>query len=327
MNVQTAQYRNNLPQLGSKMFVADGGLETSMIFQRDIDLPLFAAFPLIASDEGISQLESYFTPYIDIAIANKAGIILDTPTWRCSQGWSEQLGYSTLDTQFFNEASVDFLLRLRNRYQNAESPIVINGAIGPQGDGYSPTNMMTKEAAEEYHSHQVKTFAITRADMITAVTMPYVEEAIGIAHAAARAGIPAAISFTVETDGRLPSGMSLQQAIELTDAETGASPAYYMINCAHPSHFEQVLNGDEAWMQRIYGVRANASCMSHAELDEATELDDGNPREFGEDYRKLRQQLQNLRVVGGCCGTDHRHIAEICRSMDFSDSDLERQVA
>ena len=186
---------------------------------------------------------------------------------------------------------------------------------------------MSIETAEEYHSHQVKTFAITQADMITAVTMPYVEEAIGIARAAVSAGIPAAISFTVETDGRLPSGMSLREAIERTDAETGASPAYYMINCAHPTHFDHVLNGDETWMQRIYGVRANASCMSHAELDEATELDDGNPREFGDDYRKLQARLQNLRVVGGCCGTDHRHIAEVCRSIEFSDSDLERQVA
>ena len=327
MNAQAAQYRNNLPQTGSRMFIADGGLETFMIFLRDIDLPLFAAFPLIASDDGIAELESYFKPYIDIAVANKTGIVLDTPTWRCSQGWSEQLGYSALDTQFFNEASVDFLARLRNRYQSVDTPIVINGAIGPQGDGYSPSDMMSIETAEEYHSHQVKTFAITQADMITAVTMPYVEEAIGIARAAVSAGIPAAISFTVETDGRLPSGMSLREAIERTDAETGASPAYYMINCAHPTHFDHVLNGDETWMQRIYGVRANASCMSHAELDEATELDDGNPREFGDDYRKLQARLQNLRVVCGCCGTDHRHIAEVCRSIEFSDSDLERQVA
>ena len=327
MSVQTAQYRNNLPQLGSKMFVADGGLETSMIFLRDIDLPLFAAFPLIADDKGMAELESYFRPYIDIAVENRVGIILDTPTWRCSHGWSEELGYSALDTQYFNEASVDFLVRLRDRHQSADTPIVINGAIGPQGDGYSPTDIMSVETAEKYHSHQVKTFAITRADMVTAVTIPYVEEAIGIARAAKKAGIPAAISFTVETDGRLPSGMSLQEAIEITDAETGGSPVYYMINCAHPSHFEHVLDGDEAWMQRIYGVRANASCMSHAELDEATELDDGNPQEFGQDYRRLQQRLTNLRVVGGCCGTDHRHIAEVCGAIEFAASEPASKVA
>ena len=327
MNAKHAQYRNRLPQLGSKMFVADGGLETSLIFHSNIDLPLFAAFPLIGSQQGASELEAYFRPYLDIAIENRAGIVLDTPTWRCSHGWSRQLGYSLMDTEFFNEVSIDFLVKLRDRYQNDDTPIVLNGAIGPQGDGYDPTNIMSADEAEQYHAHQVGVFANTEADMVTAVTMPYVEEAIGIARAAKKAGIPVAISFTTETDGCLPTGMSLQEAIETTDAETGNAPVYYMINCAHPSHFSHVLDGDEAWMQRIYGVRANASCLSHAELDEATELDDGNPREFGADYRALQARLPNLRVVGGCCGTDHRHIAEVCRAIDLDSAQHGRRVA
>ena len=326
MKTQPIQYRNNLPQLGSKMFIADGGLETSLIFLSEIDLPLFAAFPLIASDEGIAQLESYFAPYIEIAIANNTGIVLDTPTWRCSKGWCEQLGYTLHDTQFFNEASVSFLEKLRARHQSDDTPMVINGAIGPQEDGYNPTNMMTAGEAERYHSHQVEVFAQTNADMISAVTIPYVEEAIGIARAARKAGIPAAISFTVETDGRLPTGMSLREAIEITDAETGASPVYYMVNCAHTSHFDHLLDGNEDWTRRIYGVRANASCMSHAELDEATELDDGNPREFGREYAELRNKLTNLKVVGGCCGTDHRHIAAVCRWFETDVHQPEQQL-
>jgi homocysteine S-methyltransferase len=323
----TAQYRNKLPQLGSKMFIADGGLETSLIFHSDIDLPLFAAFPLIASSEGIARLESYFRPYLDLAVENGAGIILDTPTWRCSQGWTRQLGYSVMDTEYFNQASVDFLVKLRDRHQNEETPIVINGVVGPEGDGYDPQNTLSSLEAEHYHRHQVEVLANTAADMVSAITIPYVEEAIGIARAAANAQIPSAISFTVETDGRLPTGMPLAEAIEKTDAETGSAPAYYMINCAHPTHFNHVLNGDESWMRRIYGVRANASCMSHAQLDEATDLDDGNPREFGQDYRQLRDRLHNLRVVGGCCGTDHRHIAEVCRALDLSQQTTSRQVA
>lgn len=327
MKNQSIQYRNNLPQLGPKMFIADGGLETSLIFLSEIDLPLFAAFPLIASDEGIAQLESYFAPYIEIAIANNTGIVLDTPTWRCSKGWCERLGYNLRDTQFFNEASVSFLEKLRARYQSDDTPMVINGAIGPQDDGYNPTNLMSSGEAERYHSHQVEVFAQTNADMISAVTISYTEEAIGIARAARKAGIPAAISFTVETDGRLPTGMSLRKAIETTDAETGASPVYYMVNCAHTSHFDHVLDGDEGWIKRIYGVRANASCMSHAELDEATELDDGNPQEFGRAYAGLRSKLANLKVVGGCCGTDHRHIAEVCRSFEAAANLSEQQLA
>ena len=327
MNTVNAQYRDNLPQLGDKMFIADGGLETTLIFLQDIDLPLFAAFPLMGTDQGIEQLRGYYAPYLEIAKRNKAGIVLDTPTWRASHGWGEQLGYSVLDMQFFNESSVNFLVGLREKHASADSPVVINGAIGPQGDGYDPTNLMSSADAETYHSHQVEVFAQTQADMVSAVTIPYVEEAIGIARAAKKAGIPAAISFTVETDGRLPTGMTLRDAIQICDSETEASPAYYMVNCAHATHFDHVLDSDAEWVQRIYGIRANASRMSHAELDEATELDDGNPQEFGQDYAALRRKLKNLRVVGGCCGSDHRHIDEVCRSLELGHGDSDQRVA
>jgi len=321
MNIRNRKYRDNLPQLGDGRFITDGGIETALIFLREIDLPLFAAFPLVATNEGVAQLKAYYQPYIDLAIANRAGFILDTPTWRCSRGWAEQLGYTVQDTQFFNEASVRLMAEIRDRNATADTPIVINGAIGPQDDGYNPARLMSSDAAEDYHRHQVEVFARSQADMVSAVTLTYPEEAIGIARAAAKAGIPAAISFTVETDGRLPTGASLREAIEITDAETGGSPTYYMINCAHPTHFKHVIGGDAAWMQRIYGVRANASCMSHAELDAATELDDGNPRDFGRAYIELQQKLRNLRVYGGCCGTDHRHIAEVCRSLQLANDE------
>ena len=321
MTIINPKYRYNLPQLGSGAFITDGGLETALIFLQDIDLPLFAAFPLVASDEGVAQLKAYYEPFIDLARANKAGFILDTPTWRCSLDWAEQLGYTAQDVQFFNQASIRLLCEIRERHENPATPIVINGVVGPQDDGYNPSSLMSSEEAEHYHSQQVRAFADSQADMVTAVTMTYPEEAIGIARAAAKAGIPSAISFTVETDGHLPTGASLKEAIEFTDAETYGSPVYYMINCAHPSHFDHVVGEDEAWQQRIYGIRANASRMSHAELDEATELDDGNPREFGAEYVDLRRKLSQLRVFGGCCGTDHRHIAEVCQSLEIGDDE------
>ena len=315
MSTTFSKYRNKLPQLGSKMFITDGGLETTLVFLRNIDLPMFAAFPLVNNNDGIQQLKAYFAPYIDIALSNKTGIILDTPTWRASHGWGKQLGYSKLDIQYFNETSVRLIAEMRDTLASEDTPIVVNGVIGPQDDGYNPTQIMSAKQAKTYHRHQIETFANSEADMVTAVTMTYANEAIGIARAAKQAGIPAVVSFTVETDGLLPSGMSLQEAIEITDAETGSSPAYYMINCAHPSHFDHVLNGNDGWMKRIYGVRANASCKSHAELDEATELDDGNPQEFGQEYVALRSKLSNLKVVGGCCGTDHRHIEHVCNAL------------
>lgn len=134
--------------------------------------------------------------------------------------------------------------------------------------------------------------------------------------AARAAGMPVVISFTLETDGHLPSGQSLAEAIRETDAATDGAPAYYMINCAHPSHFRDRLAEGSDWRSRIRGLRANASRLSHAELDEATELDEGNPDELGADYRELRLLLPELAVFGGCCGTDHRHVEAIARAFD-----------
>ena len=207
------------------------------------------------------------------------------------------------------------LEELRDKYASADVPMIINGAIGPQDDGYNPAALLSIDEAVQYHTHQVEALAEAGVDMLTAVTMTYAEEAIGITRAAQAAGVPVAVSFTVETDGRLPNGMSLEDAILAVDAATGFAPEYFMINCAHPSHFDHVLQGEANWTDRIYGIRANASCKSHAELDEAVELDEGNPAEFGQSYAVLNRRLKNLRVVGGCCGTDHRHIGEVCRSV------------
>jgi S-methylmethionine-dependent homocysteine/selenocysteine methylase len=200
---------------------------------------------------------------------------------------------------------------LRDEADGGGAPVVISGCIGPQDDGYSPDTKLSAADAREYHATQIGTFRDTAADMVTAITMTYVEEAVGIARAAEEAGLPSAISFTLGTDGKLPSGQALGDAIEEVDAETGSAPAYHMINCAHPTHFERVLDQAAPWVERIRGLRANASMKSHAELDEATDLDEGDPTDLGARYAALKSRLPNLNVLGGCCGTDHRHIAEI----------------
>ena len=203
---------------------------------------------------------------------------------------------------------------IRARHESSDASIVISGCVGPQDDGYNPAEILSASAAQEYHSTQIGTFALTAADMVTAITMTYVEEALGVTRAAVAAGMPVAISFTVETDGRLPSGQGLGDAIEQVDHETDRGPAYYMINCAHPTHFDAVLEGGAPWRERIRGPRANASTMSHAELDDATELDDGDPSDLGARYAALAEKLPNLNVLGGCCGTDHRHVREACEA-------------
>ncbi len=195
------------------------------------------------------------------------------------------------------------------------APIVISGCIGPQGDGYSPESKLSAQEAEEYHSTQIGTFADTAADMVTAVTMTYSDEAIGVTRAAKAAGMPVAIHFTVETDGRLPSEELLGDAIAAVVDATDDGPAYFGINCAHPTHFDDVLAEAGDWRDRIRSLRANASTKSHAELDEATELDAGDPDDLGARYAGLRDVLPNLNVVGGCCGTDHRHVGAIAKAM------------
>jgi S-methylmethionine-dependent homocysteine/selenocysteine methylase len=304
-------YRDHLPQLDGGLFLTDGGIETVLIFQKGIDLPLFAAFDLLKDEAGTETVRRYYEPYVALARERGLGFVLESPTWRASPRWATEIGYGANELDGLNRKAIALLEEIRRDRENGGPPVVISGCVGPQDDGYKPAELLSVDAAQEYHSAQIRTFAGTAADMVTAITMTYVEEAIGIARAASEAGTPAAISFTVETDGRLPSGQDLGSAIDEVDAEIGAAPAYFMINCAHPTHFEAVLEEGAGWCERIRGLRANASTMSHAELDEATKLDDGDPADLGARYAKARELLPNLNVVGGCCGTDHRHVAEI----------------
>lgn len=305
------KYRNRLPQVDGKLFLTDGGLETTLIFHHDLDLPHFAAFDLMREQRGKDILRDYLTPYIKIAQERGAGLILESPTWRANPDWATLLGYSREALRAVNQESIKMLHDIRNAQETPNSPMVISGNIGPRRDGYAPDDIMTVEVAQTYHAEQISAFADAGADMVCALTMTNIPEAIGVARAAKAEGIPVAISFTVETDGRLPTGQSLQEAIETTDAETDESPAYYMINCAHPSHFTQTLDGAGAWITRLGGIRANASKCSHAELDEAEELDDGNPVELGADCAAIHRTHPHINVLGGCCGTDHRHIEHI----------------
>lgn len=309
------KYRNALPQLAGHSMLTDGGLETTLVFHNGIDLPLFAAFTALETEAGTAAIDRYMRRFAEMAVAANRGFVMDTPTWRASMRWADELGIDVSKLEAIHRDAVAWLAALRERYETPLSPFVINGVIGPHDDGYLPSETLTVAEAEAYHRQQVQWFARFGADMVSALTMTYAEEATGVALAARQAGIPAVISFTVETDGNLPSGQSLKTAIEQVDAATDTAPAYFMINCAHPDHFRAVLHDGGAWRDRIGGLRANASRMSHAELDAADTLDDGDPAELGRLYGELLRLLPKLTVVGGCCGTDHRHVHEICQAM------------
>jgi homocysteine S-methyltransferase len=304
-------YRDALPQLSGDLFMTDGGMETTLIFHRGLELPHFASFDLLRTDGGRRELRDYYEPYLALAGARGVGLLLDTPTWRANRDWGERLGFSDAELERANRDAVALVEELRDEQG---PPLVVAGCVGPRGDGYQAADQMSTSEAHRYHAAQVETFADAGADLVNALTITYADEATGIARAAASAGMPVAISFTVETDGRLPSGQPLAEAIAQVDEETDGGPAYFMINCAHPTHFEDVLVEGEPWLERLGGLRANASTKSHAELDESDELDDGDPVELGRQYAALRGRLPRVTVVGGCCGTDHRHIDEIVRA-------------
>lgn len=303
------KYRHALPQMGGKIFLSDAGIETTLIFHEGLELPCFAAFTLLKETEGKRALSDYYRRHAAIARANRLGFVLESATWRASSDWGDKLGYSPDQLDAANRQAIEMLHDLREEFETDQAPMVISGCVGPRGDGYDPGTVMGSDEAQAYHTRQIDSFELANVDLATAITMTNSSEAVGVTRAAQAASLPVVISFTVETDGRLPTGQSLGDAISQVDAATGTGPAYYMINCAHPEHFENVLEGE--WTRRLRGIRANASRCSHAELDEATELDDGDPMELSRQYGALRERLPHLTVFGGCCGTDHRHIEQI----------------
>lgn len=307
-------YRKALPQLAGDLFLTDAGVETDLIFNHGVEIREFAAHTLLPTPHGRPALTRYFEGFLELAKARNTGFVLDSVTWKAHAHWAKSLGADAAELRAANEEAIRFIADLRARYRSNAKPIVLNAVIGPRGDAYRPEVRISMEAAEDYFSEQLGWLAATEADMVTALTFNQASEAAGLARAARTAGMPAVISFTVETNGALPTGQSLADAIAQVDEATDSFPAYYMINCAHPDHFTGVLENAD-WARRIRGVRANASRKSHAELDASTALDSGNPQELGGQYRQLAQRLPWLNVFGGCCGSDLRHVTEIARAM------------
>ena len=287
-----------------RLELTDGGLETTLVCEHGIELECFAAFPLLDHDGGRDALRRYFAPYLELARERGLPFVLDTPTWRANPDWGARLGYGDAELAAVNAEAVTFARELADGFAD----VTIDGALGPRGDGYVVGERMDADAARAYHSRQIEALAGAGADRITALTLTYPEEAVGIARAAADAGVPAVVSFTLETDGLLPDGTPLAAAVDRVDQETGGSAAFFMVNCAHPRHIAAALDGP---LDRIGGLRVNGSPLSHAELDAAEELDADPPADLAREHAALHDALGGIRTLGGCCGTNHRHVAEI----------------
>jgi S-methylmethionine-dependent homocysteine/selenocysteine methylase len=304
------KYRSCLPQLSGGSFLKDGGLETTLAFKEGFALPEFAAFDLVSNDDGRAAIIRQRRSFAAVARNHSVGAILEAPTWRASRDWANKLGYTDETLADVVRKSVKIIVAVCEEFENPNTPIVIGGAIGPRADAYNPSELMTARQSEEYHRTQIWTFVETEVDMVTAFTISYVDEALGIVRAAQSAQMPVAISFTLGTDGTLPAGPSLLDAIEQVDAASGGGPEYYMINCVHPIYFSEILSSGDLRLRRVRGLMPNASSKSHEELNEAKELDEGNPTELANHLREIRKEMPWLNILAGCCGTDS-HFAEI----------------
>lgn len=310
----TSAHRYNLPQLSGSLFLTEGGIGTTLIHKVGVDLPHFATYALLQTEAGTALLRRCFAPYFETARRHDAGIIVDSNTWRASRDWGDRLGYSKPALAEANHKAIRLLEDFRSEYQTPMTPVVISACMGPRGSAYSASTRMTLAEALAYHREQVETLAGTTADVISAMTMNDPVEAAAIALAAREFDMPAVVSFTVETDGRLITGATLAEAVRFVDDATDGYPAYYMLNCAHVTHFEQALADGGEWVERLRGLRSNSSAKSHAELDEASTLDEGDPETLGRQYRALLARFPHINIVGGCCGTDERHASCIARS-------------
>lgn len=291
--------------------LTDSGLETWLVFHRGVDLSHFAAFPLLDDAEGRELLAEYVRDHVRVAAARSAPLVVETPTWRASAAWGASLGYDAAALDRVNRAAVAFTREVAAEV--ADVTVVVSGNVGPQGDGYDPAELLTANDAAAYHRAQIDSFVAAAADRVTMLTATHPGEAAGVV-LAADGRLPVVISFTVETDGRLPSGHALAEAIEEVDDQTGAAALYFGVNCAHPDHFAAVLDSGHPAMQRIGLIRANASRASHEELDAMEKLDDGDPLELAAQYAELVRRHPHVQVVGGCCGTDSRHVAAIAEA-------------
>lgn len=304
--------QNPLPQLNGQTMLTYTGMETDLIFTQGIDLPGFATFPLLETEAGCERLRGYYRDLIAVGQQTGHAVILEAPTWVANKDRAAALGYAEQSLRGLNIAAVKLVADIR---ESAGAPqTLLSANVGPRCDAYAPSTLMNAREAEAYHSVQMASFALTDCDFVSAFTLAYVDEATGIARAAQRQALPVVISFTVETDGRLPDGTELRQAILAVDAATADYVSYYMVNCAHADHFAAQLS-NAPWGQRIKGAVVNASRCSHAELDNATQLDDGDPVALGAQLARLARKYPHLTVLGGCCGTGMRHMLEIGQSL------------
>jgi len=304
------------PRLDGKFYLTEGGAETEILYKWGFELPEFAMFPLLDNSEADAVIRGMYRRYFDVAEAHDTGLLILGHDYRASPDWGAKLGYTPEALVEMQHRTIQFLTDMRTEYEGRVTDVYVGGCIGPRGDAYGTGGDITESEAEDYHSVQLTTLKETDADMAVAVTLNNIPEAVGIVRAAAAIGFPVGISLTLTTQGRLRSGPSLREAVESIEEATGGTAAWFGTNCAHPLEFEPAIADSGAWTERLRYIRPNAVKMEQVALCKLGHLEDGDPVELGEQMGDVARRFPRADILGGCCGTDERHLAEIAKNVN-----------
>jgi homocysteine S-methyltransferase len=304
------------PRLDGKFYLTEGGSETEIMYKWGFELPEFAMFPLLDNPEADAVIRDMYRRYLDVAAEQGTGLLLNGHDYRASPDWGAKLGYSAEGLRDMEQRTIQFLDEMRSEYADRVSDVYIAACIGPRGDAYGTGGDISENEAEDYHSVQLSNLQGTAADMAVAATFNNIPEAIGVIRAANAAGIPIGVSLTLTPEGRLRSGPSLREAVERVEEATEGGAAWFGTNCSHPLEFEPALADAGPWLERLRYVRPNAARMEKIALCSLGHLEDGDPVELGEQMAEVARMLPRTDIIGGCCGTDERHLAEIARKVN-----------
>jgi len=302
------------PQNRGRFYLTEGGTETELMYKHGFELPHFAMFPLLDNPKAVSKMREMFRSYLDVAAEHDFCALMGGLDYRASPDWGDLLGYSPASLSDANLQSIEFLRELANEYSSQVPEILIQGLIGPRGDAYERNETISENEAEDYHSVQLETLKKANVDSALAITFNNIPESVGVARAAAKIGVPLAISLTLDSNSKLHSGPSLADAITAIDEQTNQAPEYFLINCSHPLEFEPAIEPGD-WIQRVRGVRPNASKMDKMALCQIGYLEDGDPEELGRLCGDLARQYPHMDIWGGCCGTWDNHLNEIAKNV------------
>lgn len=304
------------PRLEGKFYLTEGGTETEVLYKWGFELPEFAMFPLLDDPKADDVIRNMFRRYLDVAAEQNTGVLLNGHDYRASPDWGAKLGYSDEGLREMQRRTIQFLDEMRAEYADRVSDVYIAACIGPRGDAYGTGGEITADEAEDYHSVQMQNLDGTAADMAVAATFNNVPEAIGVIRAASGVGMPIGVSLTLTPEGRLRSGPTLREAIETVDEATASAAAWFGTNCAHPIEFEDALTDEGPWLDRLRYIRPNAAKMDKIALCSLGHLEDGDPVELGEQMGEIARRLPRADIIGGCCGTDERHLSEIAQNVN-----------